>query len=124
MIYWKTLTTTGKLVAAAVVLLVLGLVLLWGYNFITAKPKAEAALAKNQVEAVQRSAEDAIKVVGKAQEREAASADLTQSNDKEIRNAQGADAQVDPAVRDAGLRSLCRRASYRGDPKCLRLVNP
>ena len=96
----------------------------WLYSFITGKPKAEAELAKNQVEAVQRSAEDAIDTVGKAGEREAASADLTQSNEEEIRNAQGADVTVDPAVRDAGLRSLCRRSSNRSDPICVRFVNP
>lgn len=96
--------------------------LIWLYNFVTAAPKAEAELAGNQVEAVQRSAEDAIDTVGAAGERETASEALTRSNDKEIRNAQGADAPVAAPVRDAGLASLCRRSSHSRDPKCVQFT--
>jgi hypothetical protein len=93
------------------------------YGAITAKPKAEARLATNQVQAAQQNGADAVNVVGQAGEREAASDDLTRSNDKEIRNAQGADAPVAAAARNAGLASLCRRASYQRDPKCVQYAN-
>ena len=100
------------------------LVLVAVYNAITARPKAEARLNRNQAQAAQASGRDAVDRVGAAAEREAEGDALTRSNEKEIRNAQGADAPVDPAARDAGLRSLCRRAAYRRDPKCLQLANP
>ena len=48
---------------------------------------------------------------------------LSPRYEKEIRNAKGADAPVDPAVRDAGLASLCRRAAYRSSERCLRFTS-
>ncbi len=124
MIYWKTLTATGKLIASGVVLMLVLLALWWGYSALTRNSKAEARLAKNQAEAAAQSGADAVNTVGKAGEREATSADLTRTNDAEIRNAQGADAAVDPAVRDAGFASVCRRAANRNDPKCLQRAHP
>ncbi len=119
MIYWKALTGTGKLIAIALFALFVIAVLAGGYSVLTGRSKAEARLGKNQTEAAGQSGQDAVNTVGKAGEREADSADLTRSNDVEIRNAQGADAAVDPAVRDAGFASVCRRASNRNDPKCV-----
>ncbi len=124
MIYWKTLTATGKLIAAGVVLALITVVLWWGYSALTGRSKAEARLGKNQAEAAAQSGQDAVNTVGAAGDREAASADLTRSNDQEIRNAEGADAAVAAPARDAGLASLCRRASYRNDPKCVQRAHP
>ena len=79
---------------------------------------AESRLQKGQTGALTESAKDAIATQGAAGEREQASEELTRSNEKEIRDAEGADAPVDPAVRDAGLDSLCRRAAYRNSERC------
>ncbi len=84
---------------------------------------AEAKLERGQAGAAQESAKDAIATQGNVSAAQAAGEDLTRSNDKEIRDAKGADAAVDPAVRDAGLASLCRRAAYRDTERC-RLRQP
>lgn len=107
-------------IAAAVAVLVL-----WAlYNAITAKPKAEARLGRNQAEAAAESGSDAVNTVGAAGDREAASDALTRSNEEEIRHAEGADAAVADPARTAGLRALCRRASYRGKPECVQFADP
>lgn len=93
-------------------------VIIGGYNAITAKPKAEARLGRNTTEAASASGRDAVNTVGAAGEREAAADAVTRSNDKDIRNAQGADAAVADPARDAGLRGLCKRQAYRSDPRC------
>lgn len=85
------------------------------------KRKSQAAqtrLERAQSEAQANSAADAVNTISRSGEAQAASEAMTRENEKEIRNAKGANAPVDPAVRDAGLRSLCRRAAYRDDPKC------
>ena len=98
---------------------------LWAlYNAVTANPKAEARLSRNQAQAAQESGSDAVNTVGRAGEREAASDALTRSNEKEIRNAEGADAVVAAPVRDAGLASLCKRRAYSRDPRCVQHANP
>ncbi len=79
---------------------------------------AQTHLERAQGTAAQESSRDAINTVSGAGEREAESADLTRENEKEIRNAQGADERVGAGVNAAGRRSLCRRAAYRDDPKC------
>ncbi len=79
---------------------------------------ARARLAEASATAASRNGEDAVATVGAAARREQQSEQLTQSNEKEIRNAQGADMPVDPAVRDAGLGGLCRRPAYRDDERC------
>lgn len=94
------------------------LALWWLYSTITAKPKAEARLGRNQVEAVQGSARDAVNTVGKAAEREAESDALTRDNERTIRDAEGSDAKVAQPVDAAGRSALCRRAAYRNDPAC------
>lgn len=84
---------------------------------------AQARVERSQAEAASESAKDAIGTVSEAGKREAASEDLTRTNDKEIRNAEGASERVGSGVDLAGRRSLCRRAAYRDDPKC-RMFNP
>lgn len=95
----------------------------WLYSAITANPKAEARLGRNQAEAAAESGADAVNTVGAAGEREAAGDELTRTNDAEIRNAEGADAQVAQPVAEAGLQALCRRAAHRDSPRCVRLRN-
>ncbi len=83
------------------------------------RAKVEAKLNRNVAEAALESGRDAVGTVGAQQAAEAATDAVTRENDRDIRNAPGADAPVDPAVRDAWLRSVCRRASSRLDPKCV-----
>ena len=79
---------------------------------------ARARLGEASATAASRNGEDAVATVGAAARRERQSSDLTQTNEREIRNAEGADARLDPAVRDAGLGGLCRRPAYRDDERC------
>lgn len=85
---------------------------------------AKARLSTNQAQAGAMNAKDAIGATGAVSARQQASDDLTRSNADEIHHAKGADAPVDPAATAAGLRSLCRRASAAGDPKCLQFTAP
>jgi len=85
------------------------------------KRRSEAAqgrVERGQAGAAANSAADAIGTVARSGEAEAASETLTRTNEKEIRDAQGANDPVNPAVSAAGRNSLCRRAAYRDDPKC------
>ena len=105
----------GMVVGAIIVLL-----LLWGgYRLLTANPKAEARLARNQAEAASQSGADAVNTVANAAEREAAGDALTRENEGNIRNAEGANAEVAAPVNDAGLDALCKRAAYRNSLRCL-----
>jgi hypothetical protein len=79
---------------------------------------ARARLGEEAAKAASQSGVDTVATVGAAARREAQSNDLTRTNEQEIRNAQGADARIDPAVRDAGLDGLCRRAAFRDNERC------
>jgi hypothetical protein len=117
---WLTLKLAGYILAAVAVIGALW----WLYSAITAAPKAEARLGRNQAEAAQESGSDAVNAVGAAAERESSSADLTRTNEQEIRNAEGADAAVAAPARDAGLASLCKRRAYSRDPRCVQRSDP
>lgn len=93
----------------------------WLYSALTANPKAEARLGRNQAAAAAQSGEDAVNTVGAAGDRDATTDALSRENSDAIRNAQGADAPLAAPVRDAGLQALCRRAAYARDPRCVRL---
>lgn len=84
----------------------------------------ETRLAAGQAGAALASGRDATNVVGNRMDADAASDIITRENDHAIRNASGADAPVDPALRDAAFASLCRRAAYRGDPRCVQHADP
>ena len=84
----------------------------------------EADLSGDQAGAVADSAADAVGTVGAVGSRAGASDRITMENDDDIRNAEGADRSVAPAVDAAGRRSLCRRAAYSGSAECLRLAAP
>ncbi len=79
---------------------------------------ARARLGEAAATAASRNGEDAVATVGAAARREQHSDALTRTNEEEIRDAQGADVRVDPAVRDAGLAGLCRRPAYRDSERC------
>lgn len=106
----------GWLVAAILVLLALW----WLYSAITANPKAEARLSRNQAQAASESGSDAVNTVGRAADREAASNELTRTNEQDIRNAPGSDAAVSAEARAAGIRALCKRAAFKDDPRCVK----
>lgn len=85
------------------------------------KRRSEAAQARvdnAQAQAAQESAKDAIGTVARSGEAAAASEDLTRSNERDIRAAEGANEQVKAPVGTAGRRALCQRNAYRDDPKC------
>lgn len=109
-------TTIGKIVAGLVVVL-----LVVGFLYVRSCSQASQRAAQSKVDrgqgaAFQNSATDAINTVGGVATNQSASEDTSRSNERDIRNAKGADQGIDPAVRDAGLASLCRRASYRNSP--------
>lgn len=83
----------------------------------------QARLGHAQGEAQANSSADAVNTVARAGEASAASEDMTRTNEREIRNAQGADDRVQTGVNDAGIRALCLRASYRDSERC-RLLRP
>jgi hypothetical protein len=86
--------------------------------------RAQGRVTTGQAGAFANSTGDAIATQQAAHGREDASEQLSRTNEEEIRNAQGASAPVNPAVRDAGLRSLCRRAAYRDSARCKLLDAP
>jgi type II secretory pathway component PulM len=118
-----------KLIAKLVMIVVavaLVFALLWLKSCSDARRKsAESRLQRNQTEAVVDSAKDAIAAQGEAMKAERASEALTQSNEKEIRNAEGADARINPAAHRAGMLAICRRPGYRDSERCkLLLTSP
>lgn len=90
----------------------------------TRNAKTEVNVSKGQAGAAVASGSDAVDTVGVVSANATAADAMTKENEDAIRNAEGADAPVSAPVRDAGLASLCRRASYRNDAKCLQLAAP
>lgn len=86
-----------------------------------AKQRAERAQARADKEMSRSAIEsgrDAVNTVSAANDRERDIEGITRENDKEIRNAEGANATVGRGVGDAGLDSLCRRSAYRDSERC------
>lgn len=79
---------------------------------------AQSKVDKAQTGAVIESGMDASNVQAGIAVNDTAAADLGRQNEKEIRDAKGADAVIDPDAHAAGLRALCRRAAYRDRPAC------
>lgn len=79
---------------------------------------SQSRVEHSQAEAASNSAADAIGTVARSGESERASEDLTRSNEKDIRNAQGANERVGAGVDVAGRRALCLRDAYRNRPEC------
>lgn len=116
-----------RLIIAALiaVALFIGLALFgWHEWSVSRNAKVETRLATGQAGAALASGQDASNVVGNRMDADAAEDTTTRENDHAIRTAPGANAPVDPALRDAALRGLCRRAAYRDNPKCLQHADP
>lgn len=85
--------------------------------------QARARLGEEQTRAASRNGEDAVATVGAAARRAQQSDHMSEDHEKRIRNTPGANAPIDPAVRDVGLGSLCQRAAYHDSERC-RLRHP
>jgi hypothetical protein len=108
---------TRIIIGLAVIALVLGVFQVRSCQHARQKA-AESRLQREETKAVVESAKDAIATQARSQANERASEAMTQDNEKDIRNAQGAADPVNPAARDAGIAALCRRAAYRDSPRC------
>ena len=117
----KNLAKASLVAAAALILLAL-----FGWHEWRAMrtAKVETKLATGQAGAALASGQDAANTIGNRMEADAVADTITRENDNAIRTAPGADTPVTPALRDAALRGLCRRAAYRHDSKCLQHVDP
>jgi hypothetical protein len=115
--------------ATRIGLALIAAVLLLGLMQLRACSNARQTAAQERVEDAQagaagNSAADAIATQANVNAGERAAAELDRTNEKEIRDAPGADQAVDAAVDAAGRRSLCRRAAYRDRPECRLLAAP
>ena len=75
-------------------------------------------IEKGQTGAVIESSRDALNTQAGVSANDVATGDLGRENEREIRNAQGADAPVGGDATAAGIRGLCKRPSYRNRPEC------
>lgn len=118
--FWRSLAPLGRWVfglgAALFVLSVIG-----GVRScqMAQTARTEARLSKGQTGAAIASGTDAVETVNRVHGAEVTIDVITRENDRAIRQAEGADAPVDPAADAAGRASLCRRAAYRGRPECV-----
>jgi hypothetical protein len=115
----------GRQIAARLIAMVVGgvlIVALAGLGLYQCDKRrdqaAQARVERGQAGAASESAKDAIGTVSSAGRREAGSEELTRSNEREIRGADGANERIGPGVDYAGRAALCRREAYRNDPKC------
>lgn len=116
----------SRIIVAAVVFGLVIVLAVSGYGMWQSMRSAatEKRVERAQSGATVESAKDAIATQGAAQERETASEELTKTNEKEIRHAEGANEPLPGAVTAAGRDSLCRRASYRSSKYCLQRSTP
>ncbi len=84
--------------------------------------KTRENVATGQTGAAVESGKDAVTTIGNRADADAAGDAMTRDNDAAIRGAEGADAVVAPAARDAGLAALCRRPAYREAARCKALA--
>lgn len=117
-IFGKEIALRFILMAVAALVLVIGAGLTVRSCDSRHSEAAQTRVERSQGEAQSNSAADAIGTVARSGEAEAASENLTRSNEQQIRAAPGANDKVNPAVRDAGIAALCRREAYRNDPRC------
>jgi hypothetical protein len=85
---------------------------------------AVARVEREEGKAAGASAADAVTTLQEAVAAEKSIDDATKENDRAIKSADGASAPVSDGVDDAGRRSLCGRAAYRGSRDCLLYVTP
>ena len=114
------------IIAALAALALIILLVLFGWHEwrVSRTAHTETRLAAGQAGAALASGQDAANIIGNRMDADAGTDPVTRENANAIRNAPGASAPVDPALRDIALRGLCRRAAYRHDPKCLQHADP
>ena len=120
---WATRNGVRLLVALMVLALIAALVVQRSCRA-ARTASAVASLATGQAGAAIASGQDAAATIGNRMAHDADTDTITRENDDAIRTAHGADAPVDPAASAAGVRGLCRRAAYRGNPKCVQHAAP
>lgn len=111
----------GAKVIAGIIAAAIAVLVVWAAFHFWQKSRSQAAqsrVERSQAQAASNSAADAVGTVARSGEASAASEELTRQNERDIRDAEGANASVNPAVRDAGLTALCKRQAYRDDPRC------
>jgi type IV secretory pathway TrbL component len=113
-----------RILVALVVLALLAAIMVQRSCSAARTATATAKLATGQAGAAIASGHDAADTIGNRMAGDAAGDTITRENDDAIRNARGADAPVDADATAAGLRGLCRRAAYRGDPQCVQYAGP
>jgi len=115
--------TRTTIIRLAAVLLA-ALLALYLVNAVTGGKVAQAVarLQTNIAGAAIESGRDAVQAVGSQGSAEDAIDQRVKENERAIRSAPGADAPVDPALRDTALRGLCRHAANRGDPRCVQFT--
>lgn len=79
---------------------------------------AQAGRDAVEAEAYASAAEDAVSTVVAGQDRDATIDEIVEDAIEEIEDAEGADAEINPAVRAAARRAACRLRSYRDEPEC------
>lgn len=110
----------ATLIAGIAALLLILLVFNVVKTLFTAGPEAQSKLNQATTEAAQESGKDAVNTVGVVHGNADKIDEITWSNANEIDKAEGSDAVVADGVRNAGLNSLCNRASYRKQhPECV-----
>jgi len=114
---WLTKTVALVIAIGVAVLLIAGLLLLNQCSQ-ERRAKTEIKLATGQAQASLQSGQDAVAATGTVEGNSSASDALTKANGDTIQNAQGANVAVAAPVRDAGIAALCRRPSYRDNPRC------
>lgn len=128
LIKWAGETLAKVIVWGLAILLAIGL--LFGVyhavkNYFTADLTARVKVISDQAQAQGESGHDAVDVTGNVADNQAAGVVVGQENDNVIDHTSGAAATIDPALRAAGLQSLCARASYRSThPACVQRAAP
>src|SRR5688572_12769141 len=111
-------TTIGKVIAGLVLVIIILGTLYYCSGQRARQQAAQSKVDRSQAGAARESAEDALNTEGAVNERDRSSEDLTRTNERNIRDADGASDAVKPGARDAGLASLCRRPAYRNHERC------
>lgn len=114
---WLT-KTVARILAVVVIVLLIGTFLFLRQCSAERTAKTETKLATGQAGAAIQSGQDAVNTVGTVEGNSSSGDALTKANGDTILNAQGANAVVAAPVRDAGIAALCRRPSYRDNPRC------
>jgi hypothetical protein len=115
---FANLTARAVFFIVGIVVMVLAIVFAVHSCDVRRSKAAQSRVEASQAQAASNSAADAVNTVAASGAASAASEDLTRSNDRDIRAAQGSNQAVNPAARDAGISALCRRKSYANDPRC------